>query len=90
MGKFISCGAFNKNYCYIIIFNILNNVILYIIAVFVLKIDVSNQIENKGIFIIPLLTYIGQSLCYIPEIIIKKSLKHEKEKKKKTKKKKCI
>ena len=87
MGKCISCGECNKNYCYIILFNLLNHVILYTLVVFVLKINISNQIENKGIFIIPFLTYIGQSICYFPELFITKSLKNEKEKEKTKKKK---
>ena len=81
MEKWISCGVFNKKYCFIILFNILNNIIaviiplLYLISSFLLNVEET----NKGIFLKPLLTYIGQFLCIIPELLVKKSLTEEKE-----------
>ena len=82
MEKCISCGVFNKKYCFIILFNVLNNTIaviisfLYLISSFLLNVEET----NKGIFLKPLLAYIGQSLCIIPELLVKKSLTEEKEK----------
>ena len=82
MEKCISCGVFNKKYCFIILFNILNNIIaviisfLYLISSFLLNAEET----NKGIFLKPLLTYIGQFLCIIPELLVKKSLTEKKEK----------
>ena len=82
MEKCISCDVFNKKYCFIILFNVLNNIIaviisfLYLISSFLLNVEET----NKGIFLKPLLTYIGQFLCIIPELLVKKSLTEEKEK----------
>ena len=85
MGKYISCGKFNKNYCFIISFNLLNSLFYIVLFFIIAAISSPNQnqkglLGNKGIFINPFLKYIGQSLCIIPELFVKKILNNEKEK----------
>ena len=83
----ISCGEFNRKLLRIILCNILNHWMILLLTLVVLitinnipeKEGNINESEIEGIFLYPFLTYVGQSLCIIPELLIKKNL-NEKDK----------
>ena len=78
MCKFISCGEFNKKYIFILIAYIIFNQLPY----FALYFFVFNHLgdtkdelkKDDNISLIPLMTYIGQAIFFIPELIIQKNL----------------
>ena len=84
MGKYICCGVFEKKYVYISLIQFAFNIIIIILFYLFLATNISNANvikENKGIIQNVLLTYLGQSLCIIPELILKKYFKKEAGKK---------
>ena len=84
MGKYICCGVFEKKYVYISLIQFAFNIIIIILFYLFLATNISNANvikENKGIIQLVLLTYLGQSLCIIPELILKKYFKKEAGKK---------
>ena len=84
MGKYICCGVFEKKYIYISLIQFAFNIIIIILFYLFLTTNISNANiikENKGIIQLVLLTYLGQSLCIIPELILKKYFKKEAGKK---------
>ena len=84
MGKYICCGVFEKKYIYISLIQFAFNIIIIILFYLFLTTNISNENvikENKGIIQNVLLTYLGQSLCIIPELILKKYFKKEAGKK---------
>ena len=76
MAKYIGFGIFSKKYIFIIIsYIIFDQTPFFILTYFIFKNSGGNKdIENKdnNISLIPFLTYFGQSLFLIPELIIQK------------------
>ena len=75
MGKYISCGKCDKNY-FKILFGFILICICLIIVLSIFRIIKSNNLDflNDVSLLIPLLSYIGMSLCFIPELILKKKI----------------
>ena len=89
MGKYISCGKFEKKYCFIYLAYLINNSIIFALYnSFIsikddLKKDPSEDDDKRvflGIFLITFLSYIGQILFIIPEKLINRSMGKKKEK----------
>ena len=79
MGTFISCGKCDKRYfkilCLFFLLNIIN-LILYLI--FLLITIVYLRLVTGVSLLKPLLTYIGMTLCFIPDLILKKKSQNKK------------
>ena len=62
MGKYISCGKCEKNYCFINLANLINNIVINIFIYSFIKCNKSTEdLENNhGIFLYAFLSYIGQ------------------------------
>ena len=78
MCKFISCGEFNKKYiCILIAYIIFNQLPYFALYFFVFNHlgDTKDELKkDDNISLIPLMTYIGQAIFFIPELIIQKNL----------------
>ena len=82
MNNFISCGIFDKRFIYICLVNFFGIVIFGILFIFLIIFcsddeNLNNILMNRGLFQKNFLSYIGLSLCIIPELILKRKVKKE-------------
>ena len=80
MGSFISCGKCDKRYFKILLLFFLINTIVVILTLTFIYITIVYLRFVTGVSLLkPLLTYIGMTLCFIPDLILKKKSQNKKD-----------
>ena len=83
MGKFISCGQCDKRYIKILCFSFGINILAAALIYIFIYITLIYLRFVTGVSLLkPLITYIGMTLCFIPELILKNKTKKNTDKNK--------